>query len=241
MIRIFQPVTLQKNQAFMLDKRGSHYLATVLRVKINDEVTLFNGMGGEWQARIIHISKQGITCEPQIFNAENRESPLMIYLFQGISRGEKMDFTIQKAVELGVHKIFPLFSERCNVKFDAERSQKRLSHWQGVLVSACEQSGRNILPTISEPDTFNHSVDKFLDCSRLILTPTGHQKIADLDCANIPQLCIFIGPEGGFSRAEIKLALNRGFQSVSLGPRILRTETAGLAALAMLQSRLGDM
>ncbi len=174
------------------------------------------------------------------------ESPLRITLAQGISRGERMDYTLQKSVELGVSRIIPLSTERCGVKFDAKRAAKRLQHWQGVIISACEQSGRNdipeILPTISLHAWLDaHRVPcQQQEALRLLLHPRATQSLRQLTPPT-GEISLLIGPEGGLSDNEIDMATQCGFEGIQLGPRVLRTETAGVAALAALQSYWGDL
>jgi 16S rRNA (uracil1498-N3)-methyltransferase len=167
------------------------------------------------------------------------ESPLSLTLIQGISRGDRMDYTLQKAVELGVNKIVPVTTERCNVQLSGQRAQKKVDHWQGVIISASEQSGRCRLPTLASVISFDEMLVKFNSGSRLILEPT-----AVLGFKSLPvqmETSMLIGPEGGFSDEEVDTAVKQGFQAIKFGPRILRTETAAVSALAVLQAMWGDL
>jgi 16S rRNA (uracil1498-N3)-methyltransferase len=247
--RLYQPAPLIPGDAINLTVEAAHYLRQVLRLDVGAELRLFNGDGGEYAAAIIALNKQHVTVQIGEYFALDKESSLKIHLGQAISRGEKMDWVIQKAVELGVAAITPLFTARCGVKLAAERGQKRLQHWQSVAISACEQCGRNTVPLIHEPRLLadwlkplaaqpNHPL--------LVLHPTAAQTLSAIFPASVrpdapPAITLLIGPEGGLSEEEITAARQQGFTALSLGPRILRTETAALAALAALQCWLGDM
>jgi 16S rRNA (uracil1498-N3)-methyltransferase len=169
------------------------------------------------------------------------ESPLELYLAQGISRGEKMDYTIQKAVELGIKKIYPLLTERCNVKLDEERREKRLQHWRSVIISACEQSGRNQLPQIQAPQTLEQFLENSDADFKFVLAPLAEKKLAQIPIQKNSRVILMIGPEGGLSEREIQLAEQKHFLALNLGPRVLRTETAAVAAITALQCFFGDM
>jgi 16S rRNA (uracil1498-N3)-methyltransferase len=240
MIRIYQKITFEIGATVALDKSASHHVGNVLRAKINDLITLFNGQGGEYLSHIIAITKKEVSVKIDQFIDKNTESPLSLYLAQGISRGEKMDFTIQKAVELGVKKIFPVLTERSTIKLDADRIQKRLTHWESIIVSACEQSGRNFIPKISLPESINtlHEIEAEW---RFILSPNASTHLKTLPIQKNDRVLLLIGPEGGFSEKEILTLVQKDFIPLNLGPRILRTETAGLAAIAALQCLFGDL
>jgi 16S rRNA (uracil1498-N3)-methyltransferase len=175
------------------------------------------------------------------YNPREAESPISLCLAQGISRGEKMDYTIQKAVELGVTKIIPLLTERCTVKLDADRREKRLQHWQSIIISACEQSGRNKIPTLLPPQAFHHWLPTANADQCFVLAPTANQKLEKISLKNNAEVILLIGPEGGLSDGEIALASDQSFIPLNLGPRILRTETAAVAALSALQCIYGDL
>lgn len=239
--RIFQAIPLAENKSIQLDEQAHHHLSRVLRAKVNDPVIVFNGKGGEYLAKIITIDKKTTELFLEKFIRRDNESPLELYLAQGISRGEKMDFTIQKAVELGVKKIIPLFTERCNVKLNHERQEKKLLHWQSIIISACEQCGRNKIPEILSPQ----KLEEFLQVNpkevRLVLSPHTQQKLSALTPPAQTKIILFIGPEGGFSEYEVKKMLEVGFFPLNLGPRVLRTETAAIAAITALQAKWGDL
>lgn len=240
MTRIFQAIPLAVGQVVSLDAQASHHLARVLRANVGEAITIFNGEGGEYAGTIVQIDKKQVSVELKQYDPREAESSLNICLAQGISRGEKMDFTIQKAVELGVKSIVPLFTERCNVKLDRERSEKRLQHWQSIVVSACEQSGRNFIPTVSEPQQYQPWVNDATADMKLVLSPHVKHKLSELNVAHDARIILLIGSEGGLSEREMGAAFAAGFLPLRLGPRVLRTETAGIAALAALQSLFGD-
>ncbi len=239
--RIFQSGQLMANSTITLDEPASHHLARVLRANIGEKIILFNGQGGEFSGLIKEINKKTVVVDLHDFIARDVESSLNICLAQGISRGEKMDFTIQKAVELGVKEVIPLFTERCNVKLDAERSDKRIKHWRSIITSACEQSGRNYVPDITMPLSLENWLTKVKADICLVLSPYATTGLKQLAVPDNARIVLLIGPEGGLSDREVNLASQYGFLPLNLGPRILRTETAALAAITALQSCFGDM
>ncbi len=241
--RIYQAIPLQAGESIGLTASASHHLATVLRAKIKDKVCLFNGEGGEYSAVITDISKKIVTVKLLEHIAREAEAPVEIWLAQGISRGEKMDYIVQKAVELGAKGIVPLFTERSQVKLDSERSEKKRQHWLAVAIGACEQCGRNRLPQIASPMSLDRWLQTLTNTSeqRFVLAPNTCKKIKDYRMPESEQAILLIGPEGGLSTAEINLAITHGFEPLNLGPRVLRTETAAFAAIAALQSHWGDM
>lgn len=240
MTRIYQNTTLSTHSMVTLDENASHHLARVLRAAVGDEVILFNGDGSDYPARITQITKKNVAVEIQHKITCQREAPIDIYLAQGIARGEKMDFIIQKAVELGANKIFPLVTERCNVRLTAEREEKRLRHWQSIVISACEQSGRNVIPELLPSQTLGEFVASVEADVKFVLTPHCESPMNATKLPTNAKIILLIGPEGGLSAGEIQLAVNHQYQSLLLGPRVLRTETATVAALAVLQARFGD-
>lgn len=239
--RIFQPVELVCGSDIQLDMRASHHLAVVLRARLNDVLTIFNGRGGEYKGVITQVNKKQVRVQIHDYIAREAESSLELCLAQGISRGEKMDYTIQKAVELGVKKIIPLFTERCTVKLDEERGAKRFQHWQSIIISACEQSGRNQIPELLLPMTLENSLRAVRADWYFVLSPKALSRLKEKPVQECQRVILLIGPEGGLSDEEISLACQRGFLPLSLGPRILRTETAAVAAITALQCSFGDM
>lgn len=248
--RIYLATALQtaynSHQALALDETARRHVVQVLRLRPGAEVILFDGKGGEYQAVLDEVSKRQVTARLSAFIDRTVESPLPVTLMQGISRGERMDLTLQKATELGVARIVPLLTERCGVNLSAERREKRQHHWQGVVTSACQQSGRTRLPTVAGITPLsdwlrNNPAD---GSPRLILDPLAERRLGEIvgkPATTAPEIALLIGPEGGLSAEESLLAQRHGFVPVALGPRILRTETAGIAAIAVLQALLGDL
>lgn len=239
-VRIYHSESITLHNPIALSDGAVNHLARALRFRVGDLIHLFDGHGGEYKAVIDSITKKQVLATPVEFIALECESPLNIHLGQGIARGEKMDLILQKAVELGVHAITPLFTEHCNVQLSSERIEKRMHHWQGIIASACEQCGRNRLPQLHTPQSFVTWIQQQHADLKIILHPdlTASHQNAD---NKINSITMVVGPEGGFAEPEIKLALKHGFHTLTLGPRILRTETAGLVALSVLQYRFGDL
>lgn len=236
--RIYIDQVLLVGTEASLPKETTHYLRQVLRLRDGDSVVLFNGLGGEYRG-ILRLNKNQMTVIVEEYVERSVESALNIHLGQGISRGEKMDFVVQKAVELGVREITPLMTERCGVKLQEERAQKRLDHWQKIIISACEQSGRNVVPRINAPMELTQWIAQREELCRLICHP-GMPSHSDATVSQ-SSVALLIGPEGGFSEEEVLRALSQKFESLSLGPRVLRTETAAVTALTKLQVRWGDI
>ncbi len=239
--RVFQNCTLIEGTPLALDANASHHLSRVLRAKQGDKLIIFNGLGGEYAATITQIDKKAVHVWVSTFNPREAESSLDLWLAQGISRGEKMDYTIQKAVELGVKKIIPLFTERCNVKLDQERLNKRLEHWHAIAKSSAEQSGRNRIPDILPPTTLENALPLLQAPCRFVLSPYATQKLHTIQIDRLQSVLLLIGPEGGLSEHEILSTKAHHFLPLHLGPRILRTETAAVAAITALQCYVGDM
>jgi 16S rRNA (uracil1498-N3)-methyltransferase len=212
----------------------------VLRLAAGDAVIAFDGVGHEYAARIDRISKSGLTLIVGEPHAVDRESPLEVVLAQGISGGDRMDYTVQKAVELGVHAIQPLTAERSVVRLDRDRAAKRVAHWQAVAVSACEQCGRNRVPQVLPVATLATWLGGVpAAAARITLTPDAAARLAALERPR-GAIILLAGPEGGLSPREHESAIATGFTAVRLGPRVLRTETAAVAALAAMQTLWGD-
>jgi 16S rRNA (uracil1498-N3)-methyltransferase len=205
---------------------------------------LFDGLGGEYDARINEFGKDAVHVTVAEHRLVERESPLSVTLAQGISRGERMDLVIQKATELGVSRIVPLITERSVVKLDAKQAEAKLRHWRAITISACEQCGRNRVPEMGDVMKFHDYLRDARTASepthRLLLSPIGEGRIRDLN-GGLSAVTILIGPEGGLTEVEQDSARSAGFTAVQLGPRVLRTETAALAALTAIQQQLGDM
>ncbi|MHB8816177.1 MAG: 16S rRNA (uracil(1498)-N(3))-methyltransferase [Steroidobacteraceae bacterium] len=232
---------LMQGRSHTIEGDAANHIARVLRLEPGDALTLFDGRGGEHAARIEAIRKGAVVVEVQEQVTSNRESPLPLTLAQGVSRGERMDWVVQKATELGVTRIAPVLTERTIVKLDSRQSQRKVQHWQGISVAACEQSGRTRVPEIAAPQPFEAFVRGFdAGATRVLLSPSGSLRITDLK--REPRgVVVLIGPEGGLAESEQQSALNAGFVAVRLGPRVLRTETAAIAALTLLQHQFGDL
>lgn len=217
----------------------AHYIGRVLRLAPGAPVQVFNGSGQEWPGEIVDVAKRQVTVRLDAPLAGLAESPLRVHLGQAMSRGERMDWAIQKAVELGANDITPLFTERCEVKLQGERADKRQAHWQQIAVSACEQSGRSVVPTVHPPTALDAWLSNLQADLKLVL---HHRTEQSLESLQRPQeLALLIGPEGGLSPEEIDLAQSSGFRSTRFGPRVLRTETAPVAALTLAQYLWGDL
>lgn len=235
-VRLYQNAPLKINDKVMLDEYASHHLIKVLRFPQGQDITLFNGDGNNYQASVLSTQKQ---CEVHINSCEPNlsESSLNLTLAQGIAKGDKMDFLIQKAVELGVNQVIPIFTEHCIVRLKGEKLKKRMQHWRKIIIGACEQSGRSVVPELSEP----------LDLTALMGRDFGHVFVLHhraekslLEFEKINKAAIVIGPEGGLSDEEIAYTVQQGAQPLLLGSRVLRTETASLAALANMQLLWGS-
>ena len=212
----------------------------VLRVKNTEEIVLFNGNGKSYPALPEVLEKRRASVRILREEATDNESPLNITLVQAVSSAERMDFTLQKSVELGVAEIRPVISERCVVRLSGERAEKRVARWQEIVVSACEQSGRNIVPKVLPLTTYAQALQQLpQETTKLLMSLNRAQKLSDVR----PQSCkvvFMVGPEGGWTEKEEQQAFDAGFQSVTLGKRVLRTETASLAAIATMQTLWGD-
>lgn len=217
----------------------AHYVSNVLRLTAGRPLIVFNGRGGEYDATLAAASKKQAIIQVDAFLAIDRESPVDIELAIGLSRGDRMDWIIQKATELGVARIAPLHTERTEVKLRDNRLEKKMQHWRQIIVSACEQSQRTRLPLLDEPENFSDFVARCRTQTKLVLHPTT-EPFSFLRAGRADQATVLVGPEGGFSESELELAKSHEFSGWQLGPRILRTETAPIAALALLQHHWGD-
>jgi 16S rRNA (uracil1498-N3)-methyltransferase len=236
--RLLVPGPLQAGDV-ILDTETAHYLRDVLRLDQGDAVTVFDGTGGEYAAEVAAAGKREVVLRVGEFRGREAESPLKVTLGLGITRGERMDYAVQKAVELGVARIAPLITERCVVRLDPARWAQRAAHWRKVVSSACEQCGRNRPPVLDGPVRLTDWLET-RDGLRLFCDPRASTGLRKLE-RPAEHVCLLAGPEGGFSAAEREAALGSGFTAVRLGPRILRAETAALAALAALQTLWGDL
>ncbi|MCV2883482.1 16S rRNA (uracil(1498)-N(3))-methyltransferase [Aestuariibacter sp. AA17] len=238
--RIYHPDLLPTDEEVVLTADASNHLSNVLRLKENHPLILFNGDNNEYSATLIRADKRKAVARVDAKLSLSVESPLTIHLGQGVSRGDRMDLVMQKAVELGVSEITPLLTERCGVKLSEDRWQKKHQQWQKMIISACEQCGRNTLPVLNMPTPFSSWIGQSTSQMRLTLQPKSEHGIRHL---SIPQegVRLLIGPEGGFSENEVYATTEAGFQTVKMGPRVLRTETAAIAAISALQAMYGDV
>lgn len=241
MPRFYCPQPLAIGALVTLPDHVAHHVQ-VVRLSTDDHITLFNGEGGEYTATITTIEKKRVTAEIKLFEPREVELPYAVTLAQALPEASKMDWIIEKAVELGVHSIQPLAAQRCVVRLSAERAAKKMQHWQGVIVAASEQSGRNRLAALAEPVDFNQWIQQKDLHKRIMLSPRAEQSLSDWARHHPPQsVALMIGPEGGFTDKEEDLALAQGVLMLAMGPRVLRTETAGLSALAALNAVWGEM
>ncbi|MFB0989371.1 MAG: 16S rRNA (uracil(1498)-N(3))-methyltransferase [Porticoccaceae bacterium] len=238
--RLYTQQTLDVGSMVSMDKDAARYLSSVLRMTSGQMLNLFNGDGGEYIAEVASLSKNQVTVSIKESLPNDRESLLKIHLVIGISRGERMDWVIQKATELGVHIITHIFTERTEVKLAGSRLEKRLVNWQQVSISACEQCLRNVVPTINSAVSLQQCLGTHDGGLKIVLHHRTERPLTELQNTN-NHVTILVGPEGGLSDDEITLAESNGYNAVKLGPRVLRTETAPLAAISILQSLWGDM
>lgn len=237
--RIHTEQVLEPNRSIELEAGPAHYIARVLRMRVGDQLILFNGCGGQYRATIEAVDKKSVVVATGEFEALERESNLQLHLGIAMSRGERMDWVIQKATELGISAISPLLSERTEVKLKGDRQDKKLKHWQQIATSACEQCGRNRVPLVHPPQALEQWLAAVQADVKLVL---HHRAGTATPPATSPRsIALLVGPEGGLSASEITAAELAGFNPLQLGPRVLRTETAPLAAIAILQARWGDM
>jgi len=236
--RIYHADEININVEITLDANAAQHVRDVLRMQVGNAIILFNGDGCDYLGTIVRVSKKNVSVMLHASEKRSTVSPLHLHLAQGICRGEKMDFVVQKATELGVNEITPLISEYCNVKLSEERLQKKVAHWRKVVVNACEQCGRTDLLTLNPVMQINQWLQRDLLGTGYILDPGATYGIIKKN--NVSKLTLLIGPEGGFTNSEIQYAVDRGFYHCLLGPRVLRSETASLAAVSMLQHLYGD-
>lgn len=238
--RIYQQGELSPSQTVMLDNEAAGHVGRVLRMSPGEQLELFNGDGHNYLAEITSASKKNVQVKLLDKSVNDSESQLNLHLGQVISRGDRMDFTIQKSVELGVNTITPLFSERCGVKLTGERLEKKIQQWQKIVISACEQSGRSRVPLVRPAMLLEAWCAEQSEALRLNLHPRAAHGIKGLQL-DTTKVRLLIGPEGGLSENEIMMTEQYRFTDVLLGPRVLRTETAALTAIGALQLRFGDL
>jgi 16S rRNA (uracil1498-N3)-methyltransferase len=238
--RVYHPAALQVGRDATLDEAASRHLTRVLRMRSGESLALFDGRGGEYRGAIRSLERDAVRVRIESYDPIEREAALKVGLAQVVSAGDLMDLTVQKAVELGAVWIQPLVAQRTKVRLDAERAERRVAHWQRVAVAACEQCGRNTVPRIAPLLDLPAWLARGCPCRhRLLLDPLASTRLSQAGPL-ADETALLVGAESGFSDEETALALTHGFAAVSLGPRVLRTETAGLAALAALQALWGD-
>lgn len=238
--RIYHPDSLQVGSEVALAEDAANHVGRVLRMSSGQALELFDGSNLTFAAEIIQADKKHVKVKILDSRADNRESPMHLHLGQVMSRGEKMEFTIQKSIELGVNVITPLFSERCGVKLDAERLAKKIQQWQKIAIAACEQCGRNTIPEVRDAMTLENWCAEADSGLKLNLHPRAQHSINTLP-QPVERVRLLIGPEGGLSADEIAMTAQHGFTDILLGPRVLRTETTALTAITALQVRFGDL
>lgn len=241
--RIYFPEAIPAHGRCALPSAQAHHVARVLRLKAGEPLILFDGRGNEYESVIASVTHAAVVVDVGDRHAVDRESPLAITLAQGLSSGERMDYTVQKAVELGVARIQPLETSRSVVRLDDARARKRCAHWQSIAISACEQCGRNRVPEIAPVMALRNWLGQGPGGEsaelRVLLAPEAHIALADLPAPR-HGVCLIAGPEGGLTPEEVQDAERCGYIAARLGPRVLRTETAALAALAAMQTLWGD-
>lgn len=238
--RIYHPQPLTDRAEIALSEDAANHVGRVLRMSAGQALQLFDGSNQVFDAEIVRVDKKNVLVRLGDGRVENIESPLNLHLGQVISRGEKMEFTIQKSIELGVNVITPLFSERCGVKLDGERLAKKIQQWQKIAIAACEQCGRNRIPEIREAMSLEAWCAEQDGSLKLNLHPRASHSINTLP-QPVDRVRLLIGPEGGLSADEIAMTTHHGFTDILLGPRVLRTETTALTAITALQVRFGDL
>ncbi len=236
--RIYTAHKLHSNTVAVLEPEPSRHLARVLRLGVGDKLTLFDGSGGEYPAEITAVDKKNVRVLTGCLLQQECESPLNIHLGIAVSRGERMDWIVQKSTELGITALTPLSTEHTGVKLDGDRAVKKILHWHQIAISACEQCGRNQLPTIYPLQSLDSWLGSTVAERKFVL----HLRADNTVAGNAPgSIALLVGPEGGLSESEIGTAAQAGYTALRLGPRVLRTETAPLAAIAILQGWWGDM
>jgi 16S rRNA (uracil1498-N3)-methyltransferase len=240
--RVHVEAPLAAGQRVAIEGTAANHITRVLRLRAGNALTVFNGNGAEFSASIEEVRKDSVLVTVQAEHAVDRESPLSVTLAQGISRGDRMDWIIQKATELAVSRIVPLLTERSVVRLDAKQAQKKVQHWHAIAIAACEQCGRNRVPEIALPSGLFEFVANASgsDAMRLLLSPAATTSVDGVS-EQSSGFTVLIGPEGGLTETEQEAALRSGFKTMRMGPRVLRTETAAVAALTLLQNRFGDL
>jgi len=239
--RIYSEGPLTSGAVVSLSAAGAYHVARVLRMRPGAPLIVFDGSGMDFPSEIVDVDGDQVSVRLRSQTPATGESPLRITLVQGISRGERMDWTLQKATELGVIGVAPVLTSRSVVRLDEKQAAKKHAHWRAIVIGACEQCGRSRIPTVGMPVQLrDHFANVRKDGMRLVLSPSAPASLAGI--ASLPsKVDLLIGPEGGLDDDEISAAQKAGFMPVRLGPRVLRTETAGVVALTVLQALWGDL
>lgn len=240
-VRIYQPGDYQAGQDITLSDEAGQHVGVVLRMLPGQLVTLLSGDNREWQGEITTAHKKRVSVKLLYDNVVDRESPLRLHLAQAISKGERMEWVVQKAVELGVASILPIITDHCAVKLNPQRLDKKQSQWQAIAIAACEQCGRNQIPLVHDPLPLNALFSRTNGLPAFVLQPGAAHRYKAYADLTVREAMLLIGPEGGLSSAEQTAAQDAGFLPLSLGPRILRTETAAITAISVLQAVWGDL
>ncbi len=239
--RVYVDAPVSSGKRLVVAGSAANHITRVLRLRNGDALTVFDGSGGEFAARIEEFRKDSVVVNVEEHRQLERESPLSLSLVQGISRGERMDWIVQKATELGASRIVPVFTKRSVVRLDEKQAERKSQHWRAIAIAACEQCGRNRIPDLATPvDFYEALTPDTSSTTRLLLSPNGDLRIEDLEDVSAG-ITVLIGPEGGLEDIEQEAAIAAGFKAVRVGPRVLRTETAAIAALTILQRYFGDL
>jgi len=241
MSRFYQSSSLEIGEELQLSAANHRHAIQVLRLKENDMLILFDGIEGEYYARLVYVDRRKSKVVLESFSAVNCESQLHSMMYIAMIKPEKMDFAIQKMVELGVSIIQPMYTKRSIVKIKANRLEKKMQHWQGIIISACEQSGRTKIPIINQPKIIEECLKDTDSGSSFVMLPGEYSGILQQGKLDADKISLFIGPEGGFTAEEEKLLLEEGVKPISFGKRILRAETAAIASLTACQLKWGDL
>jgi len=241
--RFYQSTNLQMGKELELSGDNHRHAIQVLRLKLDDPLIIFNGKGGEYSAHIVRVEKRKSCIKIDSFDPIDRESNLYTRIFLAMIKADKMDFAIQKMVELGVTEIQPMMTKRSVINIKANRLQKKMAHWQGIILAACEQSGRTSIPVIKEPQSMDECIKESIDDNSFILLPGNYNTFAQHqnNLQEASTVSLLIGPEGGFTEEEVQMILECGIRPVNFGKRILRAETAAISGLTACQLYWGDL
>ena len=244
MNRFYHSKSININENIVMDDFAAHHALKVMRLKNNDQLILFNGDGSDYTGQVINISKHQVKVSIKSKKSIRCESNLRVILLQALTSSEKMDLIIQKTTELGISEIQPIVCERSIVKIKKEKIEKKLSHWRQVAIAACEQCGRAKIPKIHEPENIIKYLERIIESdkeTKIILSPESSESLSNITSSIKQNIKVLIGPEGDFTKQELDLSIQKGFSPIKIGPRILRTETAPICILSILQYKYGDI